>query len=137
MASHVKIDLKKFKQIQKNPKPILEALGKECRIQAESVITRALPNTPISEDPPEDGQPRLKDTSFVDGPEQSTKHKSVTATCGYTAPYAAYEHEGTHYGRQGEKNQWLKKAARPGRAKFKRRIGAVLMETLEKLFSGK
>lgn len=133
MASHVKVDITLFKQIQKNPKPILEALGKECRVQAESIMARALPKTPVSEDPPENGQPRLIDTSFVDGPEQSTKHKSTTATAGYDAPWAPYEHEGVHFGRQGEKHQWLKKAARPGRAKFKRRIGAVLMETLAKL----
>jgi hypothetical protein len=109
---------------------ILPKLGQVVLNEAQDIIATAQGDVPA-----ETGG--LAASFFVSGPKVRKARHSVTATCGYEAPYAAAEHEGFHYGRRiATPPKWLERAA-SGRiddfaAKVKSAIQAVLPSAFSK-----
>jgi hypothetical protein len=76
----------------------------------------------------------LAASEFVDGPEKNPKALSTTVTVGYTAPYAAYEHEGFHgKTRTASPPKWLEHAADSVEGDFGSSISAAIRAGLDRL----
>lgn len=103
-------------------KQVLPELGKAARTEAEEILTAAQVNVPRGK------TEELSGSGFVSGPKirRGRKHSAI-ATAGFEAKYAAYEHEGYHYGKKiSEPPKWLEHAARGRLDKFKKKIAQVI-----------
>lgn len=76
----------------------------------------------------------LASSQFVDGAEVNTSKLSVTATAGYTAPHAAFVHEGFHFGKKKKvAPKWLERAADDVAQGFASAISAAITAGLSRL----